>query len=141
MVTIGNVMILKKNLEDQGFDVSLDKKTLNDEVSLDDYVFIYMGSGTNRSLLRVLKDARKYKEAFKKFIDDKKIILATGNSFEIFGKKIDNEEGLNIFDYEVKLEKDNENSDVIYESKYLKKEVVGFINKRKQNVSQYESFF
>ncbi len=134
-------MILKKNLEDQGFDVSLDKKTLNDEVSLDDYVFIYMGSGTNRSLLRVLKDARKYKEAFKKFIDDKKIILATGNSFEIFGKKIDNEEGLNIFDYEVKLEKDNENSDVIYESKYLKKEVVGFINKRKQNVSQYESFF
>ena len=37
----GNVVILKKHLEDQGANVILDKKSIGDEFSIDDYDFIY----------------------------------------------------------------------------------------------------
>ena len=126
----GNVVILKKHLEDQGFIVTIDKKSIGESIDFKEYSFVFIGSGTEKSLDAVLKDLKKYKEALKKYIDDKGIILATGNAFEAFGKKIDDEEALDIFDFEVKRDKDRTTSDVIYSSEYLKNDVVGFVNKR-----------
>ncbi len=125
----GNVVILKKHLEDQGNTVTIEKKTIDDEYNPNDYNFIFIGAGTERNLDRTLKDLKKHIEEFKKYIEDKKYILATGNSFEIFGKIIENEEGLNIFDFEVKRDKDRTTSDIIYTSEFLKNSVVGFVNK------------
>lgn len=131
----GNIVMLKKHIEDQGFSVILDKKSIGDEINFDEYSFVYIGSGTEKSMDRVLKDLQRYKDKLEKYINDKKFILATGNSFEMFGAKIDGDEGLNIFDFEVKREKVRTTSDVIYKYKCLKGEVVGFINKRFKNVS------
>ena len=108
----GNCVILKKHLEDQGFTVTLDKKTIGDSINFDDYSFIFIGSGTERNLDKVMDDLKRYGDGLKKYIDDKKILLATGNSFEMFGSKIDEKSGLNLFDFEVKRDKDRTTSDV-----------------------------
>lgn len=47
----------------------------------------------------------------------------------MFGKCIDGNGTLGIFDFEVKRKKDRITSDVIYTSKFLKEKVVGFVNK------------
>lgn len=141
MEIIGNVSILKKHLEDQGFEVILDKKTINDEIDFDEYDFIFIGSGTERNLDVCLNDLKKYKDAIKVFIDKEKVLLLTGNSFEMLGKNIDNNEAIGIFDFEVKREKDRETSDVIYKSKILNKKIVGFINKASKIYHNMNPFF
>ena len=125
----GNVSILKKHLEDQGFEVLLDKKTIGEEIEFDEYDFIFIGSGTERNLDIVLEELRMYKENLKEYIDKEKVILLTGNSFEMLGKSIDEKEALKILDFEVKREKDRTTSDIIYISKFLENKVVGFVNK------------
>ncbi len=137
----GNVVILKKHIEDQGNTVTLEKKSIGEEYDPNNYNFVYIGAGTERSLDRVLKDIKLHKEQFKKFIDDRKYILATGNSFEMFGKKIEEEEALNIFDYEVQRDKDRKTSDIIYSSEYLKGKVVGFVNKSTRVYHNMNPFF
>lgn len=137
----GNVSILKQHLEDQGFEVLLDKKTIGEDIDFDEYDFIFIGSGTERNLDVVLEDLRKYKETLKKFIDKEKVILLTGNSFEMLGKSIDEKEALKIFDFEVKREKDRTTSDIIYKSKFLNNKVVGFVNKSTKIYHNNNPFF
>lgn len=137
----GNVAVLKKHIEDQGNTVTLDKKSIGEEYDPNNYNFVYIGAGTERNLDRVLKDIKLHNEQFKKYIDDRKYILATGNSFEMFGKKIEEEDGLNIFDYEVQRDKDRKTSDVIYSSEYLKNKVVGFVNKSTRVYHNMNPFF
>ena len=125
----GNVLIMKKHLEDQGFEVEVDKKTVGDDIDFEKYDFIYMGCGTERNIDYVLEDLKKYTKKINLAIEDKKVILATGNSFEMFGKSIDKKEGLCILDYETIRLSDRVTSDVIYKSKFFENKVVGFVNK------------
>lgn len=125
----GNVKILEHHLKDIGIEVEINKKTIGDNINLNDYDFIYMGCGTEKNQAIALEDLKKYKEDLKKYIDSNKFALFTGNSFEMLGKSIDEKEALNIFEFEVSRTKDRITSDVILKSKYLKNEVVGFINK------------
>lgn len=129
MAIIGNVSILKKHIEDQGIEAIIDKKTLGNEIEFNDYDVIFIGAGTERNLDVSLNDLKRYKDSLKEFIDKEKIVFLTGNSFEMLGKSIDEVEALNIFDFEVKREKDRKTSDIIYKSKFLNNEIVGFINK------------
>lgn len=126
----GNIVILKKHLEDQGLHVILEKKTIGDAIRFEDYQFIFVGSGTEKNLNVVLEDLRRYQEELKNYVEKGGILLATGNSFEMFGNKLDANEGLKIFDFEVKREKDRITSDIIYESKYFQNKIVGFVNKQ-----------
>lgn len=137
----GNIVILKKHLEDQGLTVTVDKKSIGETIDLKEYSFVFIGSGTERNLDVILPDLKKYKDDLKKYIDDKGIILTTGNSFEAFGKKIDEIDGLDIFDFEVKRDKDRTTSDVIYSSEYLKNDVVGFVNKGSKIYHNMNPFF
>ena len=137
----GNVVILKKHLEDQGLNVVLDKKTIGDDINFKDYDFIFIGSGTERNLDFVLEDLKKKLESLKEYIENNGIILCTGNSFEMFGEKIDAKEALKIFDYEVKRDKDRTTSDVIYQSKYLNHQVVGFVNRGSKMYHNMNPFF
>lgn len=84
----GNVRALAYHLREQGVDVTVHRLTLEDPKEIASYDWIYMGCGIERSLILALTDIRKYKEAFQKALDDGTYILATGNSFELFGKEI-----------------------------------------------------
>ncbi|MBO5141734.1 MAG: hypothetical protein J6C46_01825 [Clostridia bacterium] len=125
----GNIKILEHHLKDIGINVEVDKKSVNDEIDINSYDFIYIGCGTEKNQFVVLNDLKKYKEDLIKYINSNKYALFTGNSFEMLGNKINGEEALNILNFEVTRTKDRITSDVILNSKYFNNEVVGFINK------------
>ncbi|MBQ9267513.1 MAG: hypothetical protein IJ217_04465 [Clostridia bacterium] len=137
----GNVKILETAIKEQGFQVIVEKKSLGDELSINDYDFIYLGCGTERNQSVVLEDLKRYQPDLKKYIEESKVMLATGNSYEMFGKSIEGKEALGIFDFEVSRTKDRVTSDVIYKSKYLEKEVVGFVNKMSNIVHNLNPLF
>ena len=131
----GNVNILKSRLEDQGAHVTVEKKTIEDEIDFNRYDFIYCGSGTEKNQLIALDYLKKYKSELKDAIDHNKYMLFTGNSFELFGKSLlqtdgDKIELLGLIDFDVQNTKDRITGDVILKSDKLKKEVIGFINKQ-----------
>ena len=124
----GNVVVLKKHLEDQGFDVSVDKKTINEEINFEEYDFVYCGSGTEKNELFVLDDLIKRKDNFISSLNKGMICLFTGNSMELLGKSIDDKKALDIVSLKTTLTKNRYTGDVIVKNENLG-EVVGFINK------------
>lgn len=137
----GNIKILEHHLKDTGVEVQVEKKSIGDEVNLNEYDFIYIGSGTEKNQMVALEDLKKHKEELKKYIESNKYALFTGNSFEMLGKKIDGKEALNLLDFEVTRTKDRVTSDVILKSKYFKNEVVGFINKMSNVINNQNPLF
>ena len=125
----GNIKILQKHLEDQGANVIVDKKTINEGINFEEYDFIYIGSGTEKNQEVILEDIKNvHKEGFEKAIESNKIVLLTGNSYEILGKKIAEKEALGILNFETERTGKRITADVIASSKILKNKVVGFVN-------------
>lgn len=137
----GNVIIMKKCIEDEGYEVSLDKKTIGEDIDFDKYSFIYIGSGTERNLDVVGKDIKRFRNELKEAIEKNVVVLSTGNSIELFGKR-SNDNSLNIFDFEVLDREERIVSSVIYKpcdieifTDMLEKEnaskikIFGYINK------------
>lgn len=137
----GNIKVIEKHLQDQGVKVLVERKTVNETVNLEEYDFIYMGAGTEDNQLFVMKDMQKYAEALKKYIDNEKVALFTGNSYEMLGQKINDEKALGIFDFETQILNDRITSDVIYKSKFFKNKVVGFVNKMTNVVHNINPLF
>ena len=132
----GNVRILTKRLIDQGFEVSVTRRTITDkDISFEGVDFVYMGSGyeSNRNL--AAKHLAQFKDALIKAIDDGIPMLFTGNSYDILGKGITSPdgsftEGLGIFNFTFKeqLEK-RYTGDVILADKQTGDRYVGFVNR------------
>ena len=118
----GNVMALVKALEEQNIKVIGDFKTLNDNINIMDYDFIYLGTGDYETIDLALNDLSKYKDDLIKYINDNKFILATGNSIDIFGK-------LNILNYKTKQIDFRIIEEQIYQCPTINKIVIGFQNR------------
>lgn len=123
-----NVKILEKHLKDQGFEVIVDKKSIGEEKNFIDYDFIYMGCGTEKNQKVILADLLNDKEDFLKYIEDEKLVLLTGNSFEILGKTIDEEDAIGLLNFNTTHIDKRITTDVICISKMFSNKVVGFIN-------------
>lgn len=54
---------------------------------------LYMGSMSEKSQEIVIDKLKEYKNQLKDFIDKNKIVLLTGNSLEVFGKYIEEDDG------------------------------------------------
>lgn len=137
----GNVCVLKKHLEDQGFQVNLDKKTIDDEIDFIKYSLIYIGCGTEKNMSCALKDLKKRTAEIRRIIENKTFIISTGNSMEMFGRIEGKEEGLEIFDYKTVIRKDRIVSDVIYKTEFSEEKVVGFINKMTETFHNMSPIF
>ena len=98
----GNILALVNAFKNQNIEVEIENVTINDKINFKAYDLIYMGTGSYENLMIVLEDLKKYKKEFKKYIEDEKYLIATGNSYLLFGKSIDDKEGLNIFSYYAK---------------------------------------
>lgn len=94
------------------FDIECLKRTLKDDAKIiythlkDEPFFVkskvdmvYIGPTRERFQSKFADALRPYKKRIEELIEDNVIFIALGNSFEIFGMKIDDEEGLGIFDY------------------------------------------
>ena len=125
----GNIKIISNILKYNKIKHEIVYLSLDDELDFDRYDLVYIGSGTEDNLLIALKHLSKYKNDIKKYIEDNKFMLVTGNSVDMFGKKIEETKALNIFDYEVT--KDKRKMEEVYNDKIL-----GFINNNSYN-SEY----
>lgn len=125
----GNIKIISNILKCNKIKHEILYLSLDDKLEFDKYDLVYIGSGTEDNLLIALKHLSKYKNDIKKYIEDNKFMLVTGNSVDVFGKKIEDTKALNIFDYEVT--KGSRKMEEVYHNKIL-----GFINNNSYN-SEY----
>lgn len=130
----GNVRILEKRLIDNGFDVAIDRMTITDNVELNDYDFVYLGSGTESKLYRCAEHFVTLANQLDMFLNGGKILLATGNSCEMLGKCITGGNGEKIpcaglFDFETEHNFSvRKTGDVICSCPFIDEKIVGFIN-------------
>lgn len=130
-----NISALERIFKYSNIECTADKLSFSDKPSLDDYDFIYIGSGTERNRNVVMEDLKNYTEELKAFIDSGKPVLMTGNSFEMLGKTITGANGevysgLGIFDFTVtEQNKTRTTGDAVFTAEFLDKPLVGFINK------------
>ncbi len=125
-----NTLALQRALSEKGRAAEIECLSIDDELDLSEYDLIYIGSGTEKNQKVALEYLRPYTENLKEALDDGKIILATGNSFEMFGKSITDRygtahEGLGLFGFTVTESAERIVEDVTAEFDYNK--VIGFI--------------
>ncbi len=141
-----NVSALERMLEKSGVKFTTDRLTLFDNADLGDYDFIYIGSGTEKNQKLVLQDFKKYKDFLVEYINSGKVILMTGNSFEMLGKTITDSDGkvydgLRIYDFTVtEQNKRRITGDIVYTSDILTKPIVGFVNKCSEIKCDYNDY-
>lgn len=125
----GNIKAIKNYLEKLGIKVNIHFITLDDEISLDNIDLIYIGSGTENNQDLVLKHLLKYKEKINSFIENNKYILATGNAMELFGKSIDKNKALGIFNYSTTRTDFRIVSESLFKSNLINEKILGFQNR------------
>lgn len=126
----GNIKIISKILKENRIKHKILYLSLNEELNFKEYDLVYIASGTEENMLIALDYLKKYKEDIRDYILDNKFFLATGNSVDLFGSKIiDNNiiDALGIFDYEV--EKGTRKKEEVYiNGNIINKKILGFIN-------------
>lgn len=131
----GNVRIMKRRLEDQGFTVEIVNSTIADLDIKFDVDFVYMGSGYESNRNIAAKHLGKFKRSLVRAVIDGVPMLFTGNSYDILGKGITTHdqkfvEGLNIFDFTFKEQiRKRYTGDVILEVPGTSTRYVGFVNR------------
>lgn len=123
-----NVTLLKKHLEDQGVEVIVDRREVYESFDPDSYDLIYMGSGTEKDLMVALDELNKYKYYLKKYVEEGKVLLLTGNAMEVAASRIDGRNALGLVDFDVVTTDKRYTGDVIVKNSEIG-EVVGFINR------------
>lgn len=127
-----NVLALERALSQKGVETEIMRRSVGDSLYFSEFDFIYIGSGTERNQKVALEYLRDYGEAFKNAVDGGAVILATGNSFEVFGKRITDRdkmvyEGLGLFDFITEESAERTVTDSIVE--FGGRELIGFVNK------------
>lgn len=123
----GNILALKRAFKNQNVDVEVDYLSVQDKIDFKKYDLVYIGSGSTENLLTSLEDIKRHKKELKKYIESKKCLLATGNSYLLFGQKINNIDALGIFDYYAVSSKKMAQESLM--ELYQEKDIIGFQNR------------
>ena len=130
-----NVLAMQRILQNSGETVEVDRLSLGSEARLDQYDFIFIGSGTERNQKVVLEDIRRFRDDLKRCMDGGKVMLFTGNSFELLGKTVTDADGrvydgLGLFGFTSEEQnKTRMTADAVFGCGFLDSELVGFVNK------------
>ena len=123
----GNILALKRAFKNQNVDIEVDYLSIQDKIDFQKYDLVYLGSGSTENLLIALEDIKRHKKELKKYIESKKVLLATGNSYLLFGQKINNLEALGIFDYYAASSEKMAQESLM--ELYQEKDIIGFQNR------------
>lgn len=139
-----NTLALQKSLSEKGRAAEIKRQSIDDKLDFSDCDLIYIGSGTERNQKAALDYLRPYTEQLKTALDEGRIILATGNSFEIFGESITDRNatvhgGLKLFGFTVTEGTERIVEDITAE--FEENKVIGFINKASQIECVENPFF
>lgn len=137
-----NVLALEHALVQKGEAVEIIRQSVDDKLDFDADL-IYIGSGTERNQKVALEYLTPYANELKSALEHT-ILLATGNSFEMFGAKITDRSdkeytGLGIFDFTVKEGTERIVTDSVVE--FEGKKLIGFVNKASQIYGDVKQFF
>lgn len=130
----GNVCALKRALENKGQNVEIEYQSIDDEIDVSGADFVFIGSATERNQKVALEYLQGYKDNIKTALDNGTVILATGNSFEIFGQSVTDcdgvkHEGLSFFPYETIEGKERIVTDSLCDTSLCGGDIIGFVNK------------
>ena len=130
----GNVCALKRSLENKGQNVEIEYQSIDDEIDVSCADFVFIGSATERNQKVALEYLQSYKDNIKTALDNGTVILATGNSFEIFGQSVTDcdgikHEGLSFFPYETVEGKERIVTDSLCTTLLCGGDIIGFVNK------------
>lgn len=123
----GNVKVLKYHLDEQGIDYNIDYKSIDDKLVFKNYDLVMIGAGTERNRFICLDHLMKYKKDIKKYVEDGKFFISTGNSISMFGNKLYDKDGIGLFDYTV-CESDKRISKEVILDNDMCKPIYGFFN-------------
>ena len=103
----GNIRMIERVLKNKGAEVEIDRKTITDsEIDFMQYDFIYCGAGTELSRDVCMEHLRKLKESLISAFESGKVMLFTGNSYEMLGATLktafgEDKDGLGLFSFNV----------------------------------------
>ena len=123
----GNILDLKRAFKNQNVEIEVDYLSVQDKIDFKKYDLVYLGSGSTENLLIALEDIKRHKKELKKYIESKKVLLATGNSYLLFGQKINNLDALGIFDYYAASSEKMAQESLM--ELYQEKDIIGFQNR------------
>ncbi len=135
----GNIIALRDAFKLQGIEVNIDKKSLGDTIDFMKYDIVYIGEGSEYNQELVRQDLLKYKAELNAYIESYKILIATGNSYELFGDKINKKEALGIFHFKSFYKSittdvgDRIVNEEIMDTDFLGSPVIGFVNRNSVN--------
>ena len=92
---MGNIRYLKKCVPE----IEILETTINEKpkfIDQGDISLVYMGTSTEKSQEIIIEKLKPYTEQIKQKIDNTQLFLFLGNSLEILGKYIENEDGSKI---------------------------------------------
>ena len=130
----GNECGLKRALDNKGLNVEIEYQSIDDEIDVSGADFVFIGSATERNQKVALNYLQSYKDNIKTALDNGTVILATGNSFEIFGQSVTDcdgikHEGLSFFPYETVEGKERIVTDSLCTTLLCGGDIIGFVNK------------
>lgn len=130
----GNVCALKRALENKGQNVEIEYQSIDDAIDISGADFVFIGSATERDQKVALDYLQSYKDNIKTALDNGTVILATGNSFEMFGQSVTDcdgtkHEGLSFFPYETIEGKERIVTDSLCDTSLCGGDIIGFVNK------------
>jgi CobQ-like glutamine amidotransferase family enzyme len=129
-----NVLILERYLSEQGHSVQVDRLHLYEKRDISGYDFYFMGAGTERKQKLVLGEMRQYADALRSAYEGGKVMLFTGNSWELLGRSVTDAEGkchdgLGIFPFETTEGNGRIVGDCLGSCDLFSAPIVGFMNK------------
>ncbi len=139
-----NVEYLKRSNPENIDVISTNHKTQPAFVT-EDVDMVYLGCTTERKQEQIIEILRPYKERIQELIDKGVIFLVTGNSVEIFGKYIKDEdktiEALDLFDFysERYMKRDRHNSQFI--GKYNGLSMLGHRSQFSYAFGDFDNYF
>lgn len=129
----GNVLALTSALKKQNVDVEIKNLSLDtNNWILDDVDIFYIGAGTENNQILALNKLKDYTDEIRQHISNGKFFIATGNSIELFGQNINNEdatiETLHIFDYTTDRTAKRLVSECVFNYDEINDKILGFQN-------------
>lgn len=129
-----NVAVLSRCLREMGHTVTADTLSLYEEKDIGGYDFYYMGAGTERRQKLVLPHLLSCREPLRAAFEGGKVMLFTGNAFELLGAHVTDAEGiafdaLGLAPFETLEKKRRITGDVLARCEGLHTPIVGFMNK------------
>ena len=129
-----NAAVLTRAVKARGFEAILETCDTGCQSDISSYSVIIIGSGTELSQRACIKDIKRHEGELRKHIEDGGIVLATGNSHELFGNAITDRSGnrneaLGFINFETVQLNTRVTGDCLFTAPFINDKLIGFINR------------